>query len=167
MTALPVTFRPCTPADALACLELFDGNCLPYFHPSERADYEQFLGNPEDRGDYWVMEQGGEVGGGGVVSGTVVGCGGVWVSPEGQGGLSWGMVRRDLQRRGLGTRLTAFRLERLRARPEVRRIRLGTSQHTEAFYALQGFVAVERAENGFAPGIDEVKMSLELGPGPV
>lgn len=130
MTAFAVTFRPCTPADAPACLALFGSNCPPYFHPSERADYEQFLQDPQDRGEYWVMEQGGEV-----VGGTVVGCGGVWVNAEGQGGLSWGMVRRDLQRRGLGTRLTLFRLERLRARPEVRRIRLDTSQHTEAFYA--------------------------------
>ena len=153
MTA-PVTFRPYTPADAPACLELFDSNCPPSFHPSERAGYEEFLGDSEDRQDYWVMERGREV----------IGCGGVWVSPEGQGGLSWGMVRRDLQRQGLGRQLTAFRLERLRTRPEVRQVRLDTSQHTEAFYARSGFVAVERTENGFAPGLDEVKMLLELGP---
>ena len=155
MTAALPTVRPYTPADAPACLKLFDSNCPPSFHPSERADFQQFLQDPADRGEYWVMELGGEV----------VGCGGVWVSEEHQGGLSWGMVRRDLHRQGLGTRLTLFRLERLRARPEVRQIRLGTSQHTEAFYARQGFVAVERTQNGFAPGIDEVKMVLELGSG--
>ncbi len=152
MTASPVTFRPYVPADAPACLELFGSNCPPYFHPSERADYEQFLGDPADRGDYWVMKRGGRV----------IGCGGVWVSPEGQGGLSWGMVRRDLHGQGLGTRLTGFRLERLRARPGVRQIRLDTSQHTEAFYARLGFVVTQRSADGFAPGIDEVKMVLEL-----
>ena len=154
MTASPVTFRPFTPADAPACLELFGSNCPPSFHPSERADYEQFLGDPEDRGDYWVMERGS----------TVVGCGGVWVGPEGQSGLSWGMVRRDLHGQGLGTRLTVFRLERLRARPEVRQVRLDTSQHTETFYARQGFVVIQRTADGFAPGLDEVKMVLELVP---
>ena len=151
-TALP-PFRPYTPADAPACLELFDSNCPLYFHSSERADYQQFLQDPADRGDYWVMD----------LEGEVVGCGGVWVSPENQGGLSWGMVRRGLHGQGLGTRLTVFRLERLRARPEVRQIRVDTSQHTEAFYARQGFVVVGRTENGFAPGLDEVKMVLELG----
>ena len=152
MTASPVTFRPFTLTDAPACLVLFDSNCLPYLHPPERADFEQFLQDLEDRGDYWVME----------MSGGLVGCGGVWVGVEGQAGLSWGMVRRDLHGQGLGTRLTAFRLQRLRARPEVGQIRLGTSQHTEAFYARHGFVVMQRIKDGFASGLDEVKMELEL-----
>ena len=96
------------------------------------------------------------------MSGGLVGCGGVWVGVEGQAGLSWGMVRRDLHGQGLGTRLTAFRLQRLRARPEVGQIRLGISQHTEAFYARHGFVVTQRITDGFASGLDEVKMELEL-----
>ena len=67
MTASPVTFRPFTPTDAPACLVLFESNCPPYFHPPERAGFEQFLQDLEDRGDYWVME----------MSGGLVGCGGV------------------------------------------------------------------------------------------
>ncbi len=88
------------------------------------------------------------------------------------GGLSWGMVRGDsqgmelhghgLHGKGLGTRLTDYRLDRLRQRPEVRQVRLDTSQHTEAFYARRGFVTVARIPDGFAPGIDEIKMRLDL-----
>ena len=92
MTTSPVTFRPFTPTDAPACLVLFNSNCPPYFHPSERADFEQFLQDLEDRGDYWVME----------LSGGLVGCGGVWFGGGGQAGLGWGMVRRDLHGQGRG-----------------------------------------------------------------
>lgn len=145
--------RPYTPADLPGCLGLFDSNSPLYFDRSERADYEQFLHDPADRGDYFVLEgEGGEL----------LACGGVWVSPDGLGGLSWGMVRGDLHGQGLGTRLTVYRLEQLQQRPEVRHIRIDTSQHTEAFYARHGFVVTGRTPDGFAPGLDEVKMLLTL-----
>ncbi|WP_424949655.1 GNAT family N-acetyltransferase [Deinococcus sp.] len=141
MSEPTLTLRAYRPADQPVCLALFDSNCPLYFHASERAEYAEFLGDPADRGEYWVMERGE----------TVVACGGVWVNAEGLAGLSWGMVRGDLHGQGLGTRLTVYRLERLRLRPEVWRVRLDTSQHTEAFYAKQGFVAVQRTPEGFAP----------------
>ena len=157
-----VHIRPYTPADLNACLALFASNCPPFFHPSERADYEAFLQDPADRGEYFVLEGGTDL----------VACGGIWADTQGVGGLSWGMVRgnseggglhgQGLQGQGLGTRLTAYRLDLLRQRPEVRRVRLDTSQHTEAFYARQGFVVVDRTPDGFAPGLDEVKMLLDL-----
>ncbi len=146
--------RAYTPADLGACLDLFGGNCPPFFDPSERAGYRQFLEDPQLRGEYFVLLRGDEV----------VACGGVWVNAEGEAGLTWGMVRADLHRQGLGTRLTTFRLAHLRARPDVRLIRLETSQHTVAFYARHGFEVTERRPDGFAPGLDEIRMVLRLPP---
>jgi ribosomal protein S18 acetylase RimI-like enzyme len=151
---VPAHIRPYTEADLNACLALFDSNSPPYFDATERADYEQFLRDPADRGEYYVLEQGAEV----------VACGGVWVKDGGEGGLSWGMVRGDLHGQGLGDQLTTYRLDQLRAKPEVQEIRIETSQLTERYYARHGFVAVQRRPDGFAPGLDEVKMVLKLSP---
>jgi GNAT superfamily N-acetyltransferase len=146
--------RPFLGTDLKACLRLFESNCPPFFDPSERADFEQFLTDPADRGTYFVLELGGEA----------LACGGVFVEPGGVGGLSWGMVRQDRQRQGLGTVLTDFRLEHLRCVPGVREVRIDTSQHTEAYYARHGFLVTSRREDGFAPGLHEIKMSLHLRP---
>ena len=151
------TLRPYTPADLISCLALFDSNCPPYFHPSERADYGAFLNDPADRGEYFVLEH----------RTQVLACGGIWVDPQGVGGLSWGMVRGDSHGegrhgQGLGTLLTAYRLDRLRQRPDAPAARLDTSQHTETFYARHGFATVARTPGSFGPGLDEVKMLLDL-----
>jgi predicted N-acetyltransferase YhbS len=153
---MPAHIRPYTEADLNACLALFDSNSPPYFDAAERADYEQFLRDPADRGEYYVLEQGAEV----------VACGGVWVKDGGEGGqswggLSWGMVRGNLHGQGLGSQLTTYRLDQLRAKPEVQEIRIETSQLTEGYYAQFGFVTVQRRPDGFAPGLDEVKMVLK------
>jgi predicted GNAT family N-acyltransferase len=71
-------------------------------------------------------------------------------------------VRGDLHGRGLGNQLTTYRLDQLRARPAVREIRIETSQLTESYYARHGFVAVQRRSDGFAPGLDEIRMVLKL-----
>ena len=146
------TIRPYLESDLAACLSLFGSNCPPYFDPSERADYAQFLSDPDDRGSYFVLELGGEV----------LACGGIFVKPDGVGGLSWGMVRQDRQGEGLGTLLTDFRLEQLRRLPGVREVQIETSQHTEGYYAQHGFVVTSRREDGFAPGLHEIKMSLHF-----
>lgn len=148
------TIRPYLESDLAACLSLFASNCPPYFDPSERADYAQFLSDPDDHGSYFVLE----------LDGEVLACGGIFVRPDGMGGLSWGMVRQDRQRQGLGTVLTDFRLEQLRRLPGVREVQIDTSQHTEAYYARHGFVVTSRREDGFAPGLHEIKMSLHLSP---
>lgn len=148
------TIRPYLESDLAACLSLFASNCPPYFDLTERADYAQFLRDLDDRGSYFVLELGGEV----------LACGGVFVRPDGVGGLSWGMVRQDRHRQGLGTRLTDFRLERLRPLPGVREVQIDTSQHTEGHYARHGFVVTSRREDGFAPGLHEIRMSLHLPP---
>ncbi|TSA83126.1 GNAT family N-acetyltransferase [Deinococcus detaillensis] len=147
--------RPYLITDHAACLSLFESNRPKYFLASERVDYEAFLGRVEcEQRPYFVLERGGEV----------VACGGVGyeVHPK-LAYLSWGMVRGDLHGCGLGSELTRSRLDWLRQHwPEVQRVKIDTSQHTEAFYARFGFVVVERITDGFGVGLDEVKMVAAL-----
>ena len=150
-----LTFRPYTPADLPSCLALFDSNVPTYFAPSERADYHTFLQDPQDRGEYFVLERGGEP----------VACGGVFVKVSGETGLSWGMVRGDLHGQRLGAALVAYRLGWLREHhPGLQQVRIETSQHTEGYYVRHGFLTVSRKPDGFAPGMDQIEMVLRVPP---
>ncbi|KEF35024.1 hypothetical protein RDMS_04295 [Deinococcus sp. RL] len=143
--------RPYAPEDRAACLALFDANVPDFFAPHERAEFETWL---QDPGEYFVLEDGGQV----------VACGGVWLGPEDRGrpaGLSWGMVARNAQRRGYGSQLLRFRLERLRALG-AREVHLDTSQHSAPFFARFGFREVRRVPGGYGPGLDRVDMMARL-----
>jgi len=156
--------RPYRPHDFEACLALFDSNTPPFFAPEERVLFGRFL--QDDPARYFVLEEGGRL----------VACGGIALGPESSpdcsagvalgpqsSGLTWGMVRRDLHGRGVGTRLLAFRLEWLRENaPHMREVRLSTSQFTAPYYARQGFQTLTVTPDGFAPGIDAVEMRLGL-----
>ncbi|MBB5235246.1 GNAT family N-acetyltransferase [Deinococcus budaensis] len=152
------TVRPFTSTDREACLALFDSNVPGFFAPHERAEFETWLGQPFDSGEfgeYFVLED----------TGRVVACGGVWLDlarPERSAGLSWGMVAREAHRRGYGSKLLAFRLERLRELG-AREAHLDTTPQSASFFARFGFREVGRVPGGYGPGLDRVDMVAELG----
>ncbi len=134
-----------------ACVDVFDSNVPDYFLPSERAQFEAFLDDLP--GPYFVGESGGRV----------VACGGIALSDEGgRADLCWGMVHRSVHRRGLGRRLTRYRVEEARGLPGVRQIALQTSQHTKDFYRSLGFEIVEVEADGFGEGMDRLDLRLNL-----
>jgi predicted N-acetyltransferase YhbS len=143
--------RPFAPADAAACLALFDSNMPEFFLPFERIDFEAYLLDP---GAYWVVEQ----------QSQLVACGGVWQDssrPERPAGLAWGMVRRDLHRTGLGSLLLRHRLDALRDMGSAQ-CWIDTSQHSAPFFARHGFQEISRTPDGYGPGLDEVVMVKKL-----
>lgn len=152
--------RPFTPADREACLALFDSNVPEFFALHERAEFETWLGQPFDSGEfgeYFVLED----------ASRIVACGGVWLdpqTPERPAGLSWGMVAREAHRRGYGSALLHFRLERLRALGAAE-AHLDTSQHSAPFFARSGFREVRRVPGGYGPGLDRVDMVARPLPG--
>jgi predicted GNAT family N-acyltransferase len=152
------SLRPYTLADRAACLAVFDSNTPHAFAASERADYAQFLQDPGDHGIYRVL----------LLEDVVVGCGGIWLDEQAsppQAGLSWGMVRHDLHGQGLGYWLLQSRLRLIRQHYlDVQVVRIDTSQHTEPYFRRQGFVTTGRRPDGFAPGLDEIRMVLRLLP---
>lgn len=83
---MKLTFRPCSPADSLRCLALFDGNVPEFFAASERMEYASFLAAPAC--PYLVGE---------LSDGSVRACGGYFAEPDTPeiAGLAWGIVDRD------------------------------------------------------------------------
>ena len=144
--------RPYQPADADACLSLFDSNVPEYFTPAERADFERFLQRDAQGCDYQVIEH----------DDRVVACGGLAIEADGVAVFCWGMVERSLHRQGFGRQLSLARLQQARQNPNAKRVELSTSQHTQDFYAQLGFSVTRVVANGHGPGLDAVEMVLVL-----
>jgi len=52
-------------------------------------------------------------------------------------------------------------LRRITAEPGAQAVQIDTSQHTTPFYTRFGFTERERETDGFAPGLDRVRMRLD------
>jgi N-acetylglutamate synthase-like GNAT family acetyltransferase len=129
--------------DKEALLNLFDLNCPAYFSPEERSDLEKYL--KHEREDYFIIE----------LDGKVVAGGGINIQKEkNKGVLSWDMIHPDYQKRGIGSKLAAFRINHLEKIRQVNEIGVRTSQFTHAFYAKCGFELQEIAADYWAPGYD-------------
>ena len=133
------------------CLKIFDSNLDKYFDVSERDMYSEYLDSLDDDATYYIC----------VLSGEVVACGGYDASSE-VGSLKWGMVHRTFHGKGVGSKLTDFRLSLLSNNEVVKLVKIDTSQHTAGFYIKRGFVQTNVVEGGFGEGIDCVTMELVL-----
>ncbi|MCE4282756.1 GNAT family N-acetyltransferase [Xanthomonas hortorum pv. vitians] len=112
-------------------MAVFDGNVPAFFSAEERPEFVRFLTQHPATWHYQVIERAGEV----------VACAGYSISTDGTtASLCWGMVHPTLHRQGLGTELLLARLEAVRLTPNIQRVVLDTSQHTQALYASFGFV---------------------------
>lgn len=153
--AAGVLLRPYRAGDLAACLTIFDGNVPKFFTPDEREEFAGFLKSAEHSvPPYFVLVQVNEV----------LACGGLSVR-DASAALSWGMVARAHQGRGLGKRLTEARIAMARAMPGLTEIVLETSQHSAGFYLGLGFVGVRVTPNGFGPGLDRWDMRLTMNEG--
>lgn len=145
--------RPYRVEDYEACLTVFETNLPKFFTADERNSFQEFLNGPVRERPYLVLEYHGEV----------IGCGGLAFGTErGSAFLSWGMVARPFHGKGLGKLLTEARLDLARAVPEIEKVTLNTSQHTQGFYAKYGFQAKTVTPNGYGPGLDRWDMVLKL-----
>ncbi|MBH1433265.1 GNAT family N-acetyltransferase [Stenotrophomonas maltophilia] len=147
-----MSLRVYQPADARACLSIFDSNVPTYFAPEERSDFERFLREQAADCAFQVIER----------DGNVVACGGLSRRGDGSAGFCWGMVQRALHRHGLGRELALARLHQAESDPSIDRITLSTSQHTQGFYAGLGFRVVRVVTDGHGAGIDAVDMERGL-----
>ncbi len=145
------TFRPYTPADEIACLELFDSNTPRFFGPEERPDFANFLKRLPC--PFFVVE----------AEGMIIACGGYGSDPKtGKIVLAWGMVRGDLHRQGVGTFLLQERIKMIFQENPSAQVIIDTSQHSQSFFARFGFQATHTTPNYYAPGLHRIDMELEL-----
>ena len=144
--------RGYSPADREACLLIFESNVPDFFLESERAVFGAFL--KELPGPYFVIEDD---------AGAVVACGGYAVEPQTrQADLCWGMVRRDLHRRGIGDFLLRERLSSLASHEEIQAVRLDTTQLTSAYYERVGFQVLRVTADGYGPGMHRYDMLMKV-----
>jgi len=136
--------------DRDACLSILAGNTPEFFVANDRDDVARFLDNLP--GPYFVAEE----------QGVIVACGGWAMDEEQTAALTWGMVRRDLHRQGIGSRLLRYRIEAIRQDGRARIVRLRTVQLVQGFFAAEGFQVVDVIPNGYGPGFDRVTMRLQL-----
>lgn len=137
--------------DAENVVSIFRSNIPKYFSREEEPELRNFLADIRSV-EYFVVENNSEI----------IGAGGIALNEEETVSLCWGMVRNDFIGKGLGKRLTEFRINLSREKFGKLPIVISTSQHTQGFYEKFGFKLIECIPNGFAPGIDNCKMRLEL-----
>lgn len=148
-----VITRPYTDQDHEACLNVFDSNLPNFFDCAERKDFCGFLNGTVKERPYLVLEY----------EGKVIGCGGLAINTDEMSAfLSWGMVESSYHGKGLGKLLTEARLDLARATPEIEKITLNTSQHTQGFYAKFGFQVTKVTADGYGMGLDRWDMVLCL-----
>ena len=136
--------------DRQACLDILRGNTPEYFVPQDHDEFCGFLDNLP--GPYFVVQQQKEL----------VACGGWAMNSASVAALTWGMVRRNYQRRGIGRDLLRYRLEAIRNSSRARVVRILTVQLVQEFFAQAGFAVVEVEPNGYGVGLDRVTMDLQL-----
>jgi N-acetylglutamate synthase-like GNAT family acetyltransferase len=155
MTATPqLEIRDFETRDCEACLNLFDSNTPQFFAPHERAEFEMYLDDLEERGpnaEYLVLE----------ADEKIVACGGYYVS-EGTAGLTWGLVGRDRHGEGFGTNLLRERLHRIARVPNAHEVVLDTTRQSKGFFERFGFEVTKITPDGYGAGLDRVDMRLEL-----
>jgi GNAT superfamily N-acetyltransferase len=133
-----------------SCLQVLHGNTPEFFVLKDRDDFSRFLDNLP--GPYFVIED----------RGLIVACGGWAMDAEEVAALTWGMVRRDLHRQGIGRDLLHYRLKAIRADGRAKVVRLRTVPLVQEFFARQGFDVVDVVPNGYGAGLDRVTMALQL-----
>jgi N-acetylglutamate synthase-like GNAT family acetyltransferase len=142
--------RPYADHDRQACLDILSDNTPEFFVPADRDSLCEFLAKLP--GPYFVGEE----------QGAVVACGGWAIESADVVVLTWGMVRRDLHRRGMGRALLRFRLDDARRATQASVARLRTVQLVQGFFAKEGFRVTSVVPDGFGPGLDRVTMELAL-----
>ena len=135
--------RPYKPTDRSSVLALVRLNTPEYFHPSEEEDLSIYLENELE--DYFVVEENGEV----------VGAGGINYFPEEHSArISWDVVSPDFHGKGIGGRLTKFRVDHAFSKSSVQTIVVRTSQLVSRFYEKQGFELEKVVKDYWAEGYD-------------
>lgn len=126
---------------------ILKSNVGKYIAEWEIDEYEKYLHGQVHHEPYFVV----------IDHGEIVACGGYGVENN-VAILSWGLVKRNRHRTGIGTTLLKYRLKSLFERNNGIPLRIDTSQHTQGFYQKFGFHPIEVVKDGYEKGMDKVYM---------
>lgn len=134
-------------------MEIFKQNVPEYFAEIEIKEFENYLESDIEK--YFVAE----------IEGEIVGSGGVnFEDNKTVGTMSWGFIKPEFHRCGFGTKLVKHRIDYLKSILTVKKIALGTSQHTYKFYEKNGFVLKEVRKDYWTKGFDLYDMVYDNEP---
>jgi ribosomal protein S18 acetylase RimI-like enzyme len=143
--------RPYASADREKVLELLRLNTPAYFSPDEEKDLIHYLDHHLE--NYFVVE----------ADNKLLGCGGFNAvdSPQTMR-ISWDIIHPEHHGKGIGSELTAFRIQQINTIEGVRMIEVRTSQMACRFYEKQGFQLREVIKDYWAEGFDLYRMEYDL-----
>lgn len=143
--------RPYIDSDKNTLLELITLNIPKYFETSEKEDFNDYLNH--QREDYFVLEE----------DGKIVGSGGInYFLKSNSARISWDIIHPNFHGKGLGKKLTLFRINLLKKNPNIHFVIVRTSQHVFQFYEKMGFELEKVDKNFWAEGFDLYQMRLEF-----
>lgn len=139
--------RAYIPSDQAVVLQLFDGNTPQYFDETERAGLVHYLDHETE--DYFVVEEQDEI----------VGSGGINYELQAKAAIiSWDIIKPNQQGKGIGRKLTQYRIQHIHTKADIEKIVVRTSQHTYKFYKKMGFKLLKIEQDYWAKGFDLYEM---------
>jgi ribosomal protein S18 acetylase RimI-like enzyme len=150
-----VKIRPYYQNDKIAVIELLRSNTPAFFDPAEEKDLIEYL--HKELEDYFVVEENNEI----------IGAGGVnYFLQEKIARISWDIIKPNAQGKGIGKKLTEYRINYLNKNSEVDLIVVRTSQLVYKFYEKRGFQLKKIEKDFWAKNFDlyylELKNKKEL-----
>ncbi len=141
--------RPYKISDKSKVMELFRQNTPEYFDPSEEKDLENYLDNEIE--DYFVFEERSEI----------IGAGGINYFPENKTArMSWDIIAKNSQGKGIGKKLTQYRIKHLNANSNAELIIVRTTQLAYKFYEKMGFELDKIEKDFWAKNFDLYQMQM-------
>ncbi|WP_299756339.1 GNAT family N-acetyltransferase [uncultured Pontibacter sp.] len=140
-----------TSDDREKLLALLRLNTPQYFDKAEESDFIDYLHNHLE--EYYIVED----------QGGIIGSGGINYFPDsGLARISWDIIHPDHQGKGIGKKLTLFRVNRIKENPAIRKIVVRTTQLVYKFYEKAGFTLEKTEKDFWAPGFDLYQMQMPL-----
>lgn len=142
--------RAYTNSDRDSVMELLRLNTPEYFAPEEKQDLICYLDNHIE--NYYVVEE----------DGKILGCGGFNLSDDALSmRISWDIVHPESQGKGVGSKLTQYRIDRIKKYDEIHIISIRTTQLVYKFYEKFDFEVKEIAKDFWAKGFDLYRMERD------
>lgn len=143
--------RPYRASDRAELIALLRLNIPQSFAPTEEQDFTDYLDQHLE--SYFVVEE----------AGQLIGAGGINYLPDKlEARISWDFIHPQFQGRGIGKKLTQFRIAEVKKDPNIHSIVVRTSQLAYAFYQKLGFRLEKIEKNYWADGFDLYAMKMEL-----
>lgn len=138
-------------SDKESVLNLLKLNTPAYFSPAEEKDLIYYLENELE--EYYVVE----------IDNNIVGAGGFnLMEKQTLVAISWDFIHPDFHRKGIGTALTLYRIDKIRKIKSVETISVRTSQLVYKFYEKLGFKLQETIKDYWDKGFDMYRLTCKL-----